>query len=275
MKIAVIVIAILIIGGAGLGFTALGIKNNIEEMKTQDVLFLVTGGEDGGDGKNMEDVQVAIGIIMEQKAPVVINPADIQGAYASSGPVSLIGEKLQGFPLSGDSFDKERPFQQKTAASFQRVVTVDASVIGDIVEGVGGVELRFEGGDFKLSKDMTKKEVMTVLTGDGLSGSGTWTITIVNPFTGKDETREMDGDELETLAKTFNIGLDTWAIKIAVLGGVGDRVGKMDDASQKEAIKTLINAYKDGRIKTYPSNSVTRLAKFAPTDTVVDKLIGG
>ncbi len=269
MKIAVVIIAILVIGGAGLGLTALGVKNNIEEMKTQDVLFLVTGGKGG------EDVEVAIGIIMEQKTPVVINPGDIPGPYASSGPASLIGEKLQGFPLSGDSFDKERPFQQKTTASFQRVVTVDSSVIGDIVKDTGGVELRFEGGGFKLSKDMTGEEVMTVLTGTGLSGSGTWTITIVNPFTGKEETREMDGDELETLAKTFNIGLDTWAIKIAVLGGVGDRIGKMDAASQKDAIKTLINAYKDGRIKTYPSNTVTRLAKFAPTDTVVDRLIAG
>ena len=263
MKIAVILIAILILGGAGIGVAVLGIKSSLEEMKTQDVLFLVTDGK---------DVEVAIGFMIEQKIPVAINPGDIQGLYTSSGPASLIGEELGGFPLSGDLMDGERIFRETKPVSFQRIVTVEASVIGDIVERAGGIRLQFEGAGVKLSKDMTDEDVMGIITGDDLSGSGRWTIMFKNPLSGREEMREIDGSDIESLAETFNIDLETWVIKIAVLGGVGEQIGKMDRDSRKEGIKTLIDAYKDGRIKTYPQNAVTRIAKFAPAGLIADKV---
>jgi len=267
-RIAVLLLAIMVIISASTGWLALSVKGDLEEIKNQNILVLLLD-------ETSNDVEVAIGIRVGEE-PFLVNPEEkvdevqIKSVFTESvrkGAWQLLGAEVKGFQtLKGVPLEKRAPVN--------RIVTVETSVIKEVVDSIGGID--FGAGDpegIYVFKHMSGEETARMLREGRFVGN--WTVTIKLPFGGK-TTKEVSGKELESLLETFGEKIDPLFVKVAVLAEVAKEVQETLKENKKLMGKVAeigLASYKEGRIQTYPTNTLTKVIKYIPFGLIRERIL--
>jgi hypothetical protein len=269
-----IIILAFIIGG-GLGGLLLSVAQNMQAINNENILILVL------DETNGNEVELGFGILTKvvEKEPFLIDPrtgvdGNVLRDSFTSGTYETNCKFLLGRELSGRYIARGVDESQRGFEGFQRVITVPISSLGKLIGPLEGIDFKFgEAGEMLITRRLTAGEVVMVLRTDDLSRTGTWRISSMDPRTGVPITREIDGVELlNFLLFVPFIEDEEHALlitKLMVLKGAMESLAERsnkDPVFFEKSLGSLIGDYKEGHIRTCPSNTVTQLIKYVPIE---------
>ncbi len=263
------IIVLLIVIGGSIGALVFSATKNIQAMSAKNILILLV------DETNGNEVELGFGILTGGEPFLIEARTKIQGHALrdifSSGSFESNCELLLGQGISGVYLERDGEVPQG-GERFQLVITIPTSFFGELTSLVGKMDFKFgAGGELHVTRRLTANDMVMVLRSDAFSGMGIWRLDFVDPRTGRSFTREIDGEEYlnlllfapliedEEQALTLNK-----FISISGLQGAVSEKSKTDPAITGKVVESLMDNYKKGAIKVYPSNTVTRLVKYLP-----------
>ncbi len=221
--IAILIALTLMIAAIGAGIL-LAVKNNYEKMKYENVALFILDEK--------KNVVMAFGVTSDKRTFLIdpnynINSAKIFEIFKDSHYRNLIGREIEG--IFGSYTEKVR---------IDRIVSIDISVLEDIVEKKGYIELNFNYNGIKMNKKINKEEFIKIMKDEYMP---------VNMPSGNEEIKLY--------------------IKALLLKSLVESIDESD-------VETLFYAYKEGRINIYPENMLTKIIKILPY-SLIKKYIRG
>jgi hypothetical protein len=261
-KIVIGILILFLLIGASTGAIVYSLKNDLETMQNQNILFLIV------DETSNNEIEVGLGSAVTERGRenFLVNAEKI-----NSEPMHVVGSEINGIFGTG-----ENELYTKSVV-IHRVVVIQAVVLEKIVDTIGGIDVKLEvSKEVSVSKHLTGEEVANLLRGENLAGTGTWEVTFLNPLTHALETRRLEGEEVYNFIIEKIPPDKPWLIKIGMLKWTVDSIMEKTEGNKELTAKILesaFNSYKTGAIQTYPSNTLTKIIKIIPVGLIKDRIL--
>jgi hypothetical protein len=257
-KIVLGIVGFILLLGLSIIGVAFSARGSMEEMRGQNLLFLITDGE----------VELAVGYEVNERKSFFVDPTEV-----SADPEELVGGEVTGIFGIGE----EGAYERRIVIG--RTVVIRVGVIEKMVDIIGGVDVASEeDAPVQFSTHLTGSQVADIIREESLGTSGSWKVSYLDPLTHNVVTKELEGSEFEDLLVEKRIvPEDGWKLKLAVLKWVAEDLLEKTEADEglaRRVLGALLSSYKKGEIATYPSNTLTRLAGMAPTGIIEKILLG-
>lgn len=268
--VGIIIIFLVILGIAALNI-ALSIKNDIASMQNENPAIFLINPEKGEVDLGFGIDRSTGGVILldaEQK----INNIPLITLFRNSeesGANAIAGSVLRGYTYSNGKVKEEN-------VRVDRVVLIDDSVVADVfsIAGPQKIEIGSKDDLFSARTVVGTGELISVLRGDFEKLE--WEVTIPNPLLGKPIVKKVTTEELLSMAETLGVNIDKDLIKALILVQVADKAkpALQSEEAKMEIFRTMLRAYKNGKIRTYPENTLTKVIKFLPEEQTLRQLEG-
>ena len=268
--VGIIIIFLVILGIAALNI-ALSIKNDIASMQNENPAIFLINPEKGEVDLGFGIDRSTGGVILldaEQK----INNIPLITLFRNSeesGANAIAGSVLRGYTYSNGKVKEEN-------VRVDRVVLIDDSVVVDVfsIAGPQKIEIGSKDDLFSARTVVGTGELISVLRGDFEKLE--WEVTIPNPLLGKPIVKKVTTEELLSMAETLGVNIDKDLIKALILVQVADKAkpALQSEEAKMEIFRTMLRAYKNGKIRTYPENTLTKVIKFLPEEQILRQLEG-
>ncbi len=268
--VGIIIIFLVILGIAALNI-ALSIKNDIASMQNENPAIFLINPEKGEVDLGFGIDRSTGGVILldaEQK----INNIPLITLFRNSeesGANAIAGSVLRGYTYSNGKVKEEN-------VRVDRVVLIDDSVVADVfsIAGPQKIEIGSKDDLFSARTVVGTGELISVLRGDFEKLE--WEVTIPNPLLGKPIVKKVTTEELLSMAETLGVNIDKDLIKALILVQVADKAkpALQSEEAKMEIFRTMLRAYKNGKIRTYPENTLTKVMKFLPEEQILRQLEG-
>ena len=268
--VGIIIIFLVILGIAALNI-ALSIKNDIASMQNENPAIFLINPEKGEVDLGFGIDRSTGGVILldaEQK----INNIPLITLFRNSeesGANAIAGSVLRGYTYSNGKVKEEN-------VRVDRVVLIDDSVVADVfsIAGPQKIEIGSKDDLFSAHTVVGTGELISVLRGDFEKLE--WEVTIPNPLLGKPIVKKVTTEELLSMAETLGVNIDKDLIKALILVQVADKAkpALQSEEAKMEIFRTMLRAYKNGKIRTYPENTLTKVIKFLPEEQTLRQLEG-
>ncbi len=268
--VGIIIIFLVILGIAALNI-ALSIKNDIASMQNENPAIFLINPEKGEVDLGFGIDRSTGGVILldaEQK----INNIPLITLFRNSeesGANAIAGSVLRGYTYSNGKVKEEN-------VRVDRVVLIDDSVVADVfsIAGPQKIEIGSKDDLFSARTVVGTGELISVLRGDFEKLE--WEVTIPNPLLGKPIVKKVTTEELLSMAETLGVNIDKDLIKALILVQVADKAkpALQSEEAKMEIFRTMLRAYKNGKIRTYPENTLTKVIKFLPEEQILRQLEG-
>ncbi len=251
---------------------AFSIKNDISVMQNENIAVFLVNPENG----NVElgagfDRSTGEGMLIDTYQRIDDTQlAEVFGNSEERGAGLLLGRKLVGLTYQGGSE------VSRVSMRVDRVVLVDDTVVAELLSLAGPqrIELGSMQEAFYAYTDVGSEELLNVLRGN--FGALVWQVEVLNPITGDRVVRRMSTDELLSLTDKLGISIGEDLIKTMILLQVFNEAKPtlQKEEVRLEVVRTLLREYKQGGIRTYPANTLTRVLKLVPEGAVFSFLEG-
>lgn len=251
---------------------AFSIKNDISVMQNENIAVFLVNPENG----NVElgagfDRSTGEGMLIDTQQRIDDTQlAEVFGNSEERGAGLLLGRKLVGLTYQGGSK------VSRVSMRVDRVVLVDDRVVAELLSLAGPqrIELGSEREAFYAYTEVASDELLNVLRGN--FGALVWQVEVLNPITGDRVVRRMSTDELLSLTDKLGISIGEDLIKTMILLQVFNEAKPtlQKEEVRLEVVRTLLREYKQGGIRTYPANTLTRVLKLVPEGAVFSFLEG-
>jgi hypothetical protein len=271
LKIMGVLFAFLLILGIVAVNIVLSIKGDIEDMQDENPAIFVVNPENG-------EVELGIAINKKEGGVVLVDSAQKVGDTTlrnlfqnseKSGADMIIGSAVKGYTYT------EGEIKEKSV-KVDRVVLVDDIVIAEIfaLAGAQKIEIGKKGDLFYAERVVDTNELLQILRGE-MEGME-WEVSIYNPLLGKPVAKKITTGELLSIAEDFGIEIDKDLIKILILAQLADKAAPVlrSDEIKIEIVKIMLREYKNGNIRTYPVNTLTKAIKYIPEEQLLSLLEG-
>lgn len=239
--------------------TATSIKDDIESMQNANPAIFVINPEN-------KEIELGIALNREEGGGVLLDPAqkvgdiylkDLFKNSEKSGADAITGSEIRGYTYADEKIIEK-------AARVDRVVLIDDTVIAEIFALVAPktVEIGEKGGPFYARHTVDSAELLRILRGE--IGGMKWEVTITNPLLEKPLVREITTDELIGVANEMGIKINEDLIKVLILAQIGDKASQelQSNEIKAEIFSITLREYKEGKIRTYPENTLTKAVKY-------------
>ncbi len=269
-KLSLIVLIAFLAAAGYAASTAMSAKGDFDKMQKENVLVLIT------DEKNKNEVELGFGFLLGTGEMFFVDPSTKIGDAAlktvfansiSSGAGLIVGKEVSG------TFDIEKNTTKNV--KIDRIAVIPTSVFRDLVSNIGGIDYRTESRGISVSKYFSGEEFAGLLRADSFSDTSGWEVTFTNPLTGKVETQQKSGSELEKLLLEYKLidpKLHSFtAAKGAILIQAANGIDTKNKIIVGKIIEVVLNSYKNGVLQVHPGNTLTKLIKYVPVDAVKNK----
>lgn len=271
-KLSLIVLIAFLAAAGYAASTAMSAKGDFDKMPKENILVLII------DEKNKNEVELALGFFLGSGEMFFVEPgmkiggAVLKTAFANS--ISSGASLIAGREVSG-TFDTEKNTTKNV--KIDRIVVIPTSVFRDLVSGIGGIDYKTESKGITMSKYFSGEEFASFLRADSFSDTSGWEVTFTNPLTGKVETQQKSGSELEKLLLEYKL-IDPKLHSFTVIKGVvfvqaADSIDTKNKIIVGKIIEIVLNSYKSEAIQVHPGNTLTRLIRYVPVDAVKNKAV--
>lgn len=252
--------------------TAMSAKGDFDKMQKENILVLII------DEKNKNEVELGFGVLLGNGEMFFVDPngkvgdAPIKTLFADSiksGAGMIAGREVSG------TFDTEKNTTKNV--KIDRVAVIPTSVLRDLVSSIGGIDYKSESKGITMSKYFSGEEFASFLRADSFSDTSGWEVTFTNPLTGKVETQQKSGSELEKFLLEYKL-IDPKLHSFTVIKGVAFvQAANGIDTKNKiivgKIIEIVLNSYKNEAIQVHPGNTLTKLIRYVPVDAVKNKAV--
>lgn len=247
-----------------------------------------------GDIKALEGENLLILVVDETQRDRVLLGYAVE-AGEEGFPVSPL-ERIGGLPLRSIFLDSReegaraavggsitRFFDPKVENGgkelrIDRLLVIETSVLGEVVDALGGLEIKEEVAPFTFAyTSLSGADFVRILRGKGFSDAGMWSITITDPNTGSTSSIFLEGVGLDREIKRYDPSYQWQTVKAVILSTALEKIRDRFQKSQRlrESITgTLVKSYQGGAIDIYPNNNVTELVKWLPPSIVEERAMG-
>ncbi len=261
---AVLSIIVVVLGIVGINLV-LSVKEDASAMREENLGVFLVNPESG-------EVELAAAVLQPSGETVLLRSSQMVGSRSlgevfsgseKEGAYSLVGMELEGYTFteSGVGVRKVR---------VDRVVVVEDEVLREVFKPAGVVRIQQSFGSLSASTSLDSAGLVRVLRGD-MEGV-TWEVVLSTPL--MKLTREVSTQELLSLAESAGVEVDEELVKAYVLAEFGRQASPVIQERRDETLATLLSAYRQGRIRIYPENTLTRALKYLPEGLLM-KMVGG
>jgi hypothetical protein len=268
--VGIITIFFVVMGIAALN-VVLSIKNDMASMQDENPAIFLINPENG-------EIDLGFGIDRDKGGVVLVdseqkvNDVPLRALFKNSeesGAGEIVGGVLKGYTYS-DGRIEEKSIQ------VERVVLIDDTVVAEIFSIAGPQKIEIGGKEdlFYAQSVVDAGELLSVLRGDFEKLE--WEVTIANPLLGKPVVKKATTGELLSMAKNFGINIDKDLIKVLILVQVAEKAkpALQSEEAKMEIFRIMLREYKNGKIRTYPENTLTKVIKLLPEEQILRQLEG-
>jgi hypothetical protein len=271
LKIVGIITIFLVVMGIAALNVVLSIKNDMASMQDENPAIFLINPENGeidlGFGIDRDEGGVML-IDAEQK----VNDVPLRALFKNSeesGAGEIVGGVLRGYIYSNGKIEDK-------SIQVDRVVLIDDTVVAEIFSIAGPQKIEIGGKDdlFYAQSVVDTGELLSVLRGDFEKLE--WEVTIANPLLGKPVVKKATTEELLSMAENFGINIDKDLIKVLILVQVAEKakLALQSEEAKMEIFRITLKEYKNGKIRTYPENTLTKMIKLLPEEQILRQLEG-
>ncbi|WP_456475073.1 hypothetical protein [Candidatus Pyrohabitans sp.] len=240
---------------------ATSIKGDVESMQNENPAIFVINPEN-------REIELGVALNREEGSAVLLDPAqkvgnvylrDLFKNSEKSGADAITGSEIKGYTYADEKI-------MEKVAAVDRVVLIDDTVVAEIFALVAPkkIEIGEKGELFYAQHTVDAAELLRILRGE--IGGMEWEVTITNPLLDKPLVRKITTDELLNTANQMGIQMNENLIKVLILAQIGDQVSQelQSNEIKAEIFSITLRGYKEGKIRTYPENTLTKAIKYIP-----------
>ncbi|NOZ82289.1 MAG: hypothetical protein GXN98_00485 [Euryarchaeota archaeon] len=260
---AVLSIIIVVLGIVGINLV-LSVKEDASAMREENLgVFLVSPGS--------SQVELAVVLIQSTGETVLLKNSQQVGGTSlrevfrdseKEGAYSLVGTELEGYVFSDGSVSTRM-------VRVDRVAVVEDTVLEQVLRPAGEQRIVQEFGSLSASTTLDAGELVEMLRGN--MDAVTWKVRIDTPLLSVE--RSVKTSELLRMAETAGVEVDEELIKAYVLAEFGSQASPVLRENQKQTIVTVLSAYRQGKLRIYPENTLTRALRYLP-ESLLLKMVG-
>lgn len=271
-RAAWIVLAVLAVFAMALASVALSVKGDLEEMQGENTAIFVV---------NPESRRVELGFIVNTTGEaLLLSPVQrVQNTTLDLGRIFANSERagaeaLVGSELWGAAYSRGRIAAK--AETVDRVVLVEDTLVAELfsLQAPSRVEAGEEGGLLHARAEVNSSQLVSTLRGDFEAVE--WEVQYygearVEKLTSREfflkfgpgaavkQERERFADMLEWGVKSFTL---MQAGDMQVDESLGEQLQSRE--FRGETFKMVLEGYREGKIRTYPANTLTSVLRYLP-----------
>jgi len=261
---AVLSIIVVVLGIVGIN-VVLSVKEDASAMREENLgIFLV----------NPESRQVELAAVLVQstgetlplRSSQSVGGTSLKMVFAESekeGAYSIAGTELAAY-----SFPADGGIETKRVR-IDRVVVVEDEILAELLRPAGVQRIQQSFGDIQAVAEVNASTLLEMLRGN--MDAVVWEVSFPTPL--MTLSRRATTSELLKMAEAAGISLDEELVKAYILAEFGKSASPSLQKQREQTLATLLTAYREGRIRIYPENTLTRALKYLP-ESLLMKMVG-